>query len=185
MSAPQGRKEAPVVLRRFAAWFLTLLLAILGAGSAALFLAFHVIFTRELPGTYSGVYFALRNLSAFLVPILAFSVLAYVLAVGVAVTILCGSAFHKIAGPIYRMERAMENYDSGDPVRAVFLREGDQLVPLGQAFNVFVARLREDRKKWIAMMEHAERLCLHDAATCRTEMGEALGRLLVQLSRYR
>ncbi len=160
-------------------------MAILGAGSAALFLAFHVIFTRELPGTYSGVYFALSNLSAFLVPILAFSVLAYVLAVGVAVTILCGSTFHKIAGPIYRMERAMDNYESGDPVKAVFLREGDQLVPLGQAFNVFVARLREDRQEWFAAMEHAERVCIQDAAICRAEMGEALARLLVLLSRYR
>ncbi|MEK6778268.1 MAG: hypothetical protein AABY80_01250 [Candidatus Deferrimicrobiota bacterium] len=185
MSALQGGKEAPVVQRRFLGRFLTLLLAILGAGSAALFLAFHVIFSQRLPATYSGVHFALRNLSAFLSPMLAFSTLAYVLAMGVAVAILCGYTFHKIAGPIYRMERAMENYESGDPVKAVFLREGDQLVPLGQAFNVFVARLREDRQEWLAAMEHAERLCLQDAATCRGEMGEALARLLVLLSRYR
>ncbi|MDA8121693.1 MAG: hypothetical protein M0Z38_03900 [Deltaproteobacteria bacterium] len=185
MNTLQGIKKAPVVQRRFAARFLTLLLAIIGSGSAALFLAFYVIFTRELPGTYSGVYFALRNLYAFLVPILAFSVLAYVLAVGVAVTILCGYTFHKIAGPIYRLERAMENYESGDPVRAVFLRDGDQLVPLGHAFNVFVAHLRQDRQEWIATMEHAERVCIQDAAICRAEMGEALGRLLVRLSRYR
>jgi hypothetical protein len=34
-------------------------------------------------------------------------------------------------------------------------------------------------------MEHAERICLQDAATCRAEMEAALARLSESLSRYR
>jgi hypothetical protein len=161
------------------------LLLIIGAGGALLFLAFYLIFIQPLPGTYAGVYFALRDLSAFLVPILVFSLLAYVLVVSGVIALLSGYSFHKIAGPLYRMERAMENYESGHAVKAVFLREGDQLVALAQAYNGFVGRLRDDRKEWLSAMEHAERLCLQDKATCRAEMESALARLSELLSRYR
>ncbi len=185
MIASRGETGGRVLQRLYLGRFLSLLLAILAAGSAFLFLAFYVIFAQPLPKTYSGVYYAVRSLSAFLVPMLAFSAFAYALAMGVAVAVLCGYAFHKIAGPIYRMEKAMENFESGDPIRAVFLRKGDQLAPLAYAFNAFVARLREDRRKWHATLEHAERLCHKDPATCRAEMGKALDRMLVLLSRYR
>jgi len=171
--------------RGHAGRFAMQLLLIIGAGGGLLYLAFYLIFIQPLPGTYSGVYFALRNLSAFLVPILIFSMLAYVLVVSVVIALLSGYSFHKIAGPLYRMERALENYESGHAVKAVFLREGDQLVPLAQAYNGFVARLRDDRKEWLSAMEHAERFCLQDAATCRAEMGHALARISELLSRYR
>jgi hypothetical protein len=161
------------------------LLLVIGAGGGLLYVAFYLIFIRPLPGTYSGVYFALRNLSVFLAPILAFSMLAYVLVLSVAIALISSYAIHKIAGPLYRMERALENYESGHGVKAVFLREGDQLVPLARSYNEFVTRLRDDRKEWLAAMEHAERLCLQDAATCRAEMGDALARLSGLLSRYR
>jgi hypothetical protein len=180
--AGKGKRAAE---RGHAGRFAMQLLLTIGAGGGLLFLAFHLIFSQPLPGTYAGVYFALRNLSAFLVPILVFSLLAYVLVVGVVIALLSVYSFHKIAGPLYRMERALENFESGHAVKAVFLRKGDQMVALARAYNDFVAHLRDDRKEWLSAMEHAERLCLQDKATCRSEMGKALARLSEMLSRYR
>lgn len=177
--------EAPVFDGRFVRRFLATLLVILAAGAAVQFLAERAVFTKRLPATFSAIHYALIDLSALLAPMLVFSTLAYALLMGVAVAVLCICAFHRIAGPIFRMEAAIENMGSGDPVKAVFLREGDQLAPLGNAFNSFVSRLRKDRQEWLESMEHAERLCLRDPATCRAERQEALGRLLALLSRYR
>jgi len=185
VNASGGIAEAPVFERRFLSGFLLVLLAILAGGTAVLFLSFRVIFTRPLPSTYSGIHFALRDLSSFLAPILFFSTLAYVLVMGVAVATLCVYAFHRIAGALYRIEAAIENMRSGDPVKAVFLRRRDQLVPLGLAFNAFVASLRKDRQEWLDAMENAERLCMRDPAACRAEMEDALGRITSLLSRYR
>ena len=56
--------------------------------------------------------------------------------------------------------------------------------PLARDFNRFVARLREDRNRWIGVMEHADRLCLQDHATCRAEMEKSLSDLVGQLSKY-
>ncbi len=170
--------------RRYAFRFAALLFLVFALGGAFLLLAFYIVLTQPLPGAYAGIYFALRNLSAFLVPLLVFSMTAYVLLVTVAIAVICGYTFHKIAGPLYRMERALENYESGDSVRAVFLREGDQLLALADAYNGFVARLRDDRKECLIAMEHAERLCLADAAACKAEMAGALSRVSNFLSRY-
>lgn len=171
--------------RGYVGRFAAQLLVVAAAGGMLLYLAFYVLFAQPLPGTYAGVFFALRNLSAFLFPFIVLSILAYVLVVSVVIAVVSGYAFHKIAGPLYRMERALENFDSGEPVKAVFLRKTDQLVPLAHAYNRFVARLRDDRGKWLGAMEHAERFCLQDPATCRSEMQDALSRLSEMLSRYR
>lgn len=165
--------------------FAALLLLVFCIAGAFLFLAFRIALTRPLPGSYSGVYYALGNISSFFVPLLFFSMASYVLFVSMAIAVICGYAFHKVAGPLYRIERALENYESGDSVRAIFLREGDQLVALADAYNDFVARLREDRRYSLAAMEQAERFCLMDSTTCRAEMADALLRLSALLSRYR
>jgi len=183
-SPPSGKgRHSPE--EGFAGRFAMQLLLVIGAGGGILYLGFSLVFIRPLPDTFYGTYFALRNLSAFLAPFLVFPMLAYILVVSLGIAIFSGYAFHKIAGPLYRMERALENYDSGHAVKAVFLREGDKLVSLSRAYNRYVAGLRVDRQRWMAIMEDAERLCLQDAATCRAEMEAALARLSEQLFRYR
>lgn len=185
MNYRPGRTGGRARERGYIAGFALQLLAVIGAAGMLLYLAFHLLLREPLPGTYTGVFFALRNLTAFLVPFLVLSVLAYVLIVSVVIALLSVYAFHRIAGPLYRMDRALDNYESGEPVRAVFLRNRDELVPLANAYNRFVAHLREERGKWLGALEHAERLCLQDTATCRSEMEEALTRLSEMLSRYR
>jgi hypothetical protein len=185
VTAASAGKEMRITEPRYAGRIALQLTLVIFAAGGLLFLGLYLMLTRPLPGTYAGVYFALRNLSALLVPLLVFSILAYALVVSVAIGVLSGYAMHRIAGPLYRMERALENYESGNPVKAVFLREGDQLVSLAGAYNECVARIRETRMEWLAVMEHAERLCLQDAATCRAEMNDALARMSELLSRYR
>jgi hypothetical protein len=181
--SPEGKEPRIVEPRYVGRLALKLLLAI-AAGGMLLYLALYLMFLQPLPGNYSGVYFALRNLSGLLVPILFFSLLAYALVMSVVIGVLSGYALHRIAGPLYRMERALENYESGDPVKAVFFREGDQLGSLAGAYNECIAKIRETRMEWLAAMEHAERLCLQDAVTCRAEMNVALARMSELLSRY-
>lgn len=171
--------------RRFQAKFLVRLALLFALGTSFLFLVLFIIFSRSLAGEFSGVFHALRHFAEFLFPIVAVSVLAYVLLVCGAVVILGVFALHKVAGPIYRMERALEGVLAGDPVRPVFFRQGDQAHPLAAEFNAFVAVLREDRKRWAAVLEHADRLCLQDQATCLAEREEALAELESLLSKYR
>lgn len=171
---------------RYQVRFLLRLVLLNAAGTAFLFLVLFTIFSRKMSGDYPSVFYALRHFTEFLFPIIAISVLAYVLLLCGGVVVLCMYAFHKVAGPLYRMERALEGYLAGEPVvRPIFFRQEDQAHPLAKEFNLFFARMREDRSRWRGVLEHADRLCLQDQATCRAEMEEALAELERQLSKYR
>ncbi|MCL5884113.1 MAG: hypothetical protein M1377_01970 [Deltaproteobacteria bacterium] len=181
---PQGH-PVRIVERGYQFRFLLLLAFIFAFGAFFLFLAFFVVFSRPLVGDYAGVFYALRHLSSFILPVVSFAVLAYVLLVCGVTVVLCIFALHKVAGPLYRMERVAEGFLAGAPTRAVFFRRGDQAAAMAETFNGFLVALREDRQKMLAAMEQAERLCLQDAATCRAEMERALSRVVSILSRYR
>ncbi|MGE5190582.1 MAG: hypothetical protein ACM3NF_11055 [Gemmatimonadota bacterium] len=176
--------DAPVSAG-FAKRFILLLMLVDAVGAGLLFLALYVILSRPIAGEYPAVFLALRHQASYLLPVIGLAVLAYVLLVGFATVVLCVAALHKVAGPLYRTEQLIADYVAGEPVRPAFVREGDQAKALAASFNGFVARLREDRAKWLGTMAHAERLCLQDRATCRAEMEKALAEMEILLAKYR
>jgi hypothetical protein len=164
-------------------FILRLCLAFAGGG-AALYAIFYLVLARPLTGDYSGVFHALRNLSVFLRPVIALSILIYVLLVCGAIGALCVYGLHKVAGPLYRMERVMEEIRGGTPTRVVSFREGDQIEPLARAINGWIGRLRQDRQGWMSTLMDAERFCLQDESTCREKMEEALRKIVEDMERF-
>ena len=173
------------VHRPYRLWFLTRLGINFAAGVAVLAAILYLVLSRPLPGDYAALFYALRTLSGFLWRIIAVSVLAYVLLSIGSTALLCVYGLHKMAGPLYRMERVIAGYLEGSPSRPVMFRAGDQFEPLAEAFNGWIGTLRQDRQRLLSRMETAERLCLQDEATCRAEMARALREVEADLSRYR
>jgi hypothetical protein len=182
VSAPAAGHDAPLFERGYRLLFVLRLCLAFAAGAAVLYGIFFYVLSRPLTGDYAGVFHALRNLSVFLRPVIATSVLVYVLLVCGA---LCVYGLHKVAGPLYRMERVLDEYRSGSHTRVVSFRAGDQIEPLAHAFNAWIGKLRHDRRRWIATMEKAERVYLQDEAISRARMEAALREIETDLSRYR
>ncbi len=176
--------DAPVTAA-FAKRFIGLLILIDALGAALLLLVLRLVLSRPVGGDYAAVFLGLRELASSLLPVVAFAALAYVVLAGVGTAFLCIVALQKIAGPLYRMERLIERYVEGEPVKPAFFREADQVKVLALSFNGFVERLRDDRQKWLAAMAQAERLCLQDRATCRLEMEKALAEVELLMAKYR
>jgi len=184
MSGQKSAVDGPLIRRRYVFGLLLRLCVNFAGGVGILFVILYFALSRPLPGDYAGVFHALRNLSPFLRPILAVSVLAYALLACGSTSALCVYILHKVAGPLYRMERILDEYRSGAPTRTVSFRNDDQIQPLGQAFNLWIGTLRHDRQRWLATMKDAERHCLQDEATCRSAMEGALRKLEKDMSRY-
>jgi len=184
MNMPPPSHPEPLFEEGYRLRFILRLCLAFAAGTAALYAIFYFLLSRPLTGDYAGVFHALRNLSVFLRPVIAISVLVYVLLVCGAISALCVYGLHKVAGPLYRMERVMEEIREGTPTRTVSFREGDQIEPLARAFNGWIGKLRQDRQRWLAMMMDAERYCLQDDATCREKMEEAVRKVAEDMARY-
>jgi len=185
VSGPEAAGNAALIHRRYLFGLLLRLCVNFAGGVGILFVILYFALSRPLPGDYAGVYHALRNLSPFLRPILAVSVLVYALLACGSTSALCVYILHKVAGPLYRMELVLDQYRSGAPTRTVSFRHGDQIQPLAQAFNQWIGSLRRDRQRWLATMQDAERHCLQDEATCRAEMEGALRKVGEDMARYR
>lgn len=51
------------------------------------------------------------------------------------VTMVSAFLFHRVAGPVYRIEQHMLDLIDGHPVEALRFRDGDQLVGLAETYN--------------------------------------------------
>ncbi|MDA8179616.1 MAG: hypothetical protein ACYC7K_03030 [Desulfobacteria bacterium] len=185
MSGHEAPDDGPLIHRRYVFGLLLRLCVNTAGGVGILFVILFFALSRPLPGDYAGVFHALRNISTFLRPILAISVLVYALLACGSTSALCVYVLHKVAGPLYRMDLVLDQYRSGAPTRTVSFRNGDQIQPLAQAFNRWIGTLRRDRQRWLATMMDAERHCLQDEATCRVKMEEALRKIAEDMARYR
>ena len=184
MNRPEAAGNGPLIQRGYVLGLLFRLFVNFAGGVGILFVILYFALSRPLPADYAGVFHALRNLSPFLRPVLAVSVLVYALLACGSTSAVCVYILHKVAGPLYRMELVLDQYRSGVPTRTVSFRSDDQIHALAQAFNQWIGTLRRDRQRWLATMGDAERLCLQDAATCRAEMEKALRRIAEDLARY-
>ncbi|NNG45691.1 MAG: hypothetical protein HKM86_01065 [Deltaproteobacteria bacterium] len=184
MSPWRGSGMGPVAPRMFWGRFLLFWFASSGLGTLLLFLFCYLFLAAPFPGGYAAVFYALRHLGETMLPVVALSILVYVLFLSGAAAWLCINLLHKIAGPIFGLEKVLGTYLQGAAVRPFFMRHSDLVPELVSAFNGFVSRLRGDRQKWTGVMENAERLTLQDRETRRNEMEKALAELATLLSRY-
>src|SRR4030065_86982 len=121
-------KTSPARSVSFWGRFLLFWLVISGLGALSLFLFLYQFFSSSLTAGYGGSFHALRPPAEILPSVVAISMLAYVLLVGGGAALLCIALIHRIAGPIFRLERSLENCLDGGPVNPFFPPHGG-LVP--------------------------------------------------------
>ena len=102
------------------------------------------VFSRDLGVDFAPAFYTVRNLLRFLVPALAFSALAVLLVASVSVFAVAVFASHKIAGPLFRLQRVAGYLGRRILVGAIHLRAGDQGKPVAAAINDWV-KSRKDR----------------------------------------
>ncbi|HEY3490559.1 MAG TPA: hypothetical protein VGK27_10630 [Candidatus Deferrimicrobiaceae bacterium] len=187
MSADISTDNVRITEGRYGTRFLVKLAITVAGGLTLVFGSLYLLFSRPLRGGYGSAYQALNSLTEpwLLLPIVGLPVLVYALVVCIVTVVLCVYAIHKVAGPLYRMDRVVDNYVSGEPIRAVFFRQGDQAAVLADVFNAFVARLREDRQGCQDLMARAESDFARDPAAARAEMAKAAAEIGKRTAKYK
>jgi len=84
-----------------------------------------------------------KSTADFLLPVLIQTLLLVMVLLGLATIIVTLFVSHKIAGPLYRLKKAMEELGEGDLGVQIKLRQKDQLVHIAEAFNTMAKKLKE------------------------------------------
>lgn len=113
------------------------------------------VYFRDLGTEYNAAHHTLKNLLGFLAPSLAFCLLAVLFVASIAVFSVAMFASHKVAGPMFRIERAIGYIGRKTLIGRINLRVGDQGKPLAAEINKWV----DNRKKSLGDLRARVRLC--------------------------
>ncbi|MCP3676976.1 MAG: methyl-accepting chemotaxis protein [Deltaproteobacteria bacterium] len=111
------------------------LLVIAGVSLAALLLYYFT--SQELGRSYGEAFHTIYNIKAKLFPLLfaSFQSLLVIIVVTVAIAIISLLFSHKIAGPIFRLERNIHSIREGNLTTNTSFRTGDQIQELAETLN--------------------------------------------------
>lgn len=113
------------------------------AGVFTLTFVTYLLISRGLGGTYAEAIYTIQNLRVRIFPLLFASFYSIFILAVVTGAIAAISVFfsHKIAGPLYRLERSLEAIGSGDLTVDTRFRGYDQLKALSTDINAMVRSL--------------------------------------------
>jgi methyl-accepting chemotaxis protein len=83
-----------------------------------------------------------KSTADFLLPVLIQTLLVVMVLAGAATILVTLFVSHQIAGPLYRLRKAMEQLSEGDFKVEIKLRSNDQLKELVDTFNTMVRKLK-------------------------------------------
>ncbi len=126
------------------------------------------VFSRELGTEFAPAFYAMKGVLSFLAPALVFCLLAVLLVASTAVLAVAVLASHKVAGPLFRLQRVAGYLGRRVLPGRIHLRMGDQGKPVAAEINAWVAGRKE------RLAEFQERTGACEEALRRAE--ESLGR---------
>lgn len=84
-----------------------------------------------------------KTTADFLLPIFIQTIVVVMILVSIATIIVTLFVSHKIAGPLYRLKKAMHDLGEGNFSAEINLRKFDQLKHIAQEFNNMARKLKE------------------------------------------
>lgn len=140
-------------------------------GSFFIGVILYLLYRRDIGETYLTAISTIVSLKGILVPALIFTILLQLVILSIIIIFLTLFVSHKIAGPIYRLERVLKEIGKGDlTLREIGLRTRDQIQSLADSFagmskglaerargvRVSMPELEKKRKKLCKLFENKE-----------------------------
>lgn len=137
---PKFKRKQYLVAKKFQLKYVGLILLLMF--STAILCSYVVYYTSmiSLGEKLASVYPQGRLVS--IVKAVNFRIMLSVLLVTPLVAVIGIFLSHKIAGPIFRMEKFMANMAAGDLSSKIILRQGDELISLADGINKLVENLK-------------------------------------------
>lgn len=127
------------------------LAAVCAVGCVAGLLFLRWVFWRDLGQEYAQTFYTLKSMSHYLVPTLALSFLMVLFVASITVFAVAVFASHRVAGPIFRLQRVGEHLDKWILVGRIVLRNGDWFLGVAGNINAWVQKKKEYhhmRRQW-------------------------------------
>jgi nitrogen fixation/metabolism regulation signal transduction histidine kinase len=140
--AKLDRRKNYFIERSFQAKFIVKFCILVGAGGLLTIGMLYLLAMRSTTVAIVNSEVLVKTTADFLLPILIQTVSVVVFLVSITTIIVTLFVSHKIAGPLYRLKKAMHDLGEGDFSAEINLRRFDQLKDIAQDFNNMARRLK-------------------------------------------
>lgn len=139
----QNKRRNYFIKKRFQARFILkfcflIILTCLLMASLIYFLS-----TRTMTASFDNLRLVAKSTSDFILPALALSSLIAIILISLGCVFIVLFISHRIAGPLYRFEKSVEQIASGDLTVNTRLREKDEIKVLAETLNEVISKLRD------------------------------------------
>ena len=138
----QNRRKNYYIKKQFQRNFILKFCALVVAGSAITGLVIYLMSRSAVCTSFENSRLVIKSTADFILPAVLLSSAVSVILISLATIVITLFASHKIAGPLYRLEKDVQEIASGN-LKVVFrLREDDELKALLGSMNDMVNALR-------------------------------------------
>ena len=124
-----------LIEKRFKRDFIIKFCLVVILGSISVGGILYLLYRKDLGSTYFGAISIIVRLRDVLVPAIVFTILLQTVVLSVITILLTLYVSHKIAGPIYRLERVLDSIGKGNlTIKEIRLRARDQIQSLADSF---------------------------------------------------
>ncbi len=118
--------------------------------------ALHGLLAKDLGPQYRAAHYALKHTLGLVVPALLFCAVSVLFVGAAGLLAVAVLASHKVAGPLFRLQRVAGYLERGILVGRVHLRARDQLQPFVQRLNQWVEKQKHNFRQESQDIEKAE-----------------------------
>jgi len=160
MENAENRRKNYYIKKDFQRNFILKFCALAGIGSAMSGAIIYAMSLSTVTTTFENSKLVIKSTADFILPSVLLSSFVFIILVGVASIAITLFTSHRIAGPLYRMEKDIREIAAGNLRQEFALRVGDEIRPMAEALNEMSGFLKDRlsiMKVLIADLETYER----------------------------
>jgi len=143
MERSKNRRKNYYIDKQFQAKFILKFCSLIVIGSAMSSLIIYAMSTATVTTTFENSRLTIKSTADFILPAIALSSGISVILISLTAIIITLFTSHKIAGPLYRLNKDVQELLRGNLKTEFNLRVTDEVKPLAESLNVMASTLRE------------------------------------------
>ncbi|MFA5145723.1 MAG: methyl-accepting chemotaxis protein [Candidatus Omnitrophota bacterium] len=182
-----GRRKQYFIEKEFQVKFILKFCALVAVGGLLFIGILYFLLMQSTTVSIVNSRVVVRTTADFILPVLVQTVVIVTIIVSLATIAVTLFISHKIAGPLYRFKKALQELENGDFSSDFRLRHLDQLQELAGVFNSMVKKIREELKELkdnsVSLKDKLEKLSEHEISEMKRPILTELKKISEELSR--
>ncbi|MFA5144150.1 MAG: methyl-accepting chemotaxis protein [Candidatus Omnitrophota bacterium] len=156
MNDYRNRRRNYFIKKDFQRNFILKFCLLVAIGSIVSGLIIYLMSRSTATTSFENLRLVIKSTADYILPAVLLSGAIVIVITGIAAILITLFTSHKIAGPLYRIEKDIREVAAGDLTQEFNLRSGDEIKPIAGALNLMAHYLRDEvgaLKKDIARLE--------------------------------